>query len=64
MFVGLVRDAMIGAGYSWKLSGGSQFSSAVTKVSKNRQVRRESCSRNARCTAERLTGGAASERHR
>ena len=29
-----------GAGSSWKLSGGSMWSAAVTKVSKNRQVRR------------------------
>ena len=29
-----VREAMVGTGISWKLSGGSQFSSAVTKVSK------------------------------
>ena len=33
-----MRDA--GAGSSWKLSGGSMLSADVTKVSKNRQVRR------------------------
>ena len=34
MLVGLVREATPAAGFSWKLSGGSQFSSAVTKTSK------------------------------
>ena len=38
--VGEVRWASAGAGSSWKLSGGSMWSAAVTKVSKNRQVRR------------------------
>src|SRR5476651_1369677 len=38
MLVGEVREAMTGAGVSWKLSGGSQFSPAVTKVSKKCQV--------------------------
>src|SRR5688572_17779942 len=40
MFVGDVRCAMTDAGSSWKLSGGNQLSSAPTKVSKKRQVRR------------------------
>ena len=38
--VGEVRWASAGTGSSWKLSGGSMLSAAVTKVSKNRQVRR------------------------
>src|SRR6266702_2559847 len=38
--VGDVRWASAGTGSSWKLSGGSMLSAAVTKVSKNRQVRR------------------------
>ena len=38
--VGEVRCATTGAGSSWKLSGGSMWSSGVTKVSKKRQVRR------------------------
>ena len=38
--VGEVRCASAGTGSSWKLSGGSMWSAAVTKVSKNRQVRR------------------------
>src|SRR5207237_9780365 len=40
MLVGEVRAATAVAGSSWKLSGGSQFSSAVTKVSKKCQVLR------------------------
>src|SRR5260221_13025921 len=40
MLVGDVRWAMTGLGSSWKLSGGSMLSAAVTKVSKKRQVRR------------------------
>ena len=40
ILVGEVRWASTGAGSSWKLSGGSMWSAAVTKVSKNRQVRR------------------------
>src|SRR6266536_6093377 len=40
MFVGEVRCATNGTGSSWKLSGGSQLSSAPTKVSKKRQMRR------------------------
>ncbi len=48
MFVGEVREAMTGAGYSWKLSGGSQLSSGPTKSAKKRQVRRADARRNAR----------------
>ena len=50
MFVGDVRGATMGAGVSWKLSGGSQFSPALTNVSKKRHVwravlrRKRSCS--------------------
>ena len=40
MLVGEVRCATIDLGTSWKLSGGSMLSDGVTKVSKNRQVRR------------------------
>src|SRR6185369_13598927 len=40
ILVGDVRWAMTGLGSSWKLSGGSMLSDAVTKVSKKRQVRR------------------------
>ena len=40
MLVGDVRCATAGAGSSWKLSGGSQWSSGPTNVSKNRHVRR------------------------
>ena len=40
MLVGEVREAINGVGTSWKLSGGSMWSVAVTKVSKKRQVRR------------------------
>ena len=40
MLVGDVRCATAGFGSSWKLSGGSMLSSAVTNVSKKPQVRR------------------------
>ncbi len=50
------------AGFSWKLSGGSQFSSAVTKTSKKRQVRRDSFCRKTRCASDRWTGGGGSGR--
>src|SRR6266446_4703389 len=40
MLVGDVRWATVGFGSSWKLSGGRKASSAPTKVSKKRQVRR------------------------
>ena len=45
MFVGEVRWATTGLGSSWKLSGGRKCSSAVTNVSKKRQVRREASRR-------------------
>ena len=48
MFVGEVREAMAGAGYSWKLSGGSQLSWGPTNSAKKRQVRRADARRNAR----------------
>ena len=50
MFVGEVREAMTGTGSSWKLSGGSQFSWAVTKVSKKRQVLRAAFRRKTNCS--------------
>ena len=40
MLVGDVRWATTGCGSSWKLSGGSQWSSGPTNLSKNRHVRR------------------------
>ena len=40
ILVGDVRWATTGFGSSWKLSGGSMLSAAVTNVSKKRQVRR------------------------
>src|SRR5271167_4092435 len=43
---------MTGFGSSWKLSGGSMRSSAVTKVSKNPQVRRAARRRNWESGAE------------
>src|SRR4030095_8491341 len=51
MLVGEVRAATVGVGSSWKLSGGSQFSSAVTKVSKKCQVLRAVRRRNCSCTS-------------
>ncbi len=48
MLVGEVRCAITARGSSWKLSGGRWLSSAVTKVSKKRQVRR-AISRSSRC---------------
>ena len=45
MFVGLVRDATTRLGFCWMLSGGSQWSSAVTNSSKYRHVFRDSFSR-------------------
>ena len=50
MLVGDVRCATTGAGSSWKLSGGSQLSAGVTKVSKYRHVRR-AVRRSARASA-------------
>ena len=55
MLVGEVRCAIAGFGSSWKLSGGSMWSSAVTNVSKKRQVRR-AISRSA-CVSAAETGG-------
>ena len=52
--VGDVRWAISGTGSSWKLSGGSMLSPTVTKVSKNRHVRR-AVRRSARASAT-LTG--------
>ena len=49
MLVGEVREATTGTGSSWKLSGGSQCSWAVTKVSKKRQVLRAVRRRKANC---------------
>ena len=51
MFVGEVREAIVGAGTSWKLSGGSQFSCAVTKVSKKCHVLRAVRLRKVNCSA-------------
>src|SRR5579862_4931801 len=55
MLVGDVRWATTGRGSSWKLSGGSIRSSAVTKVSKYRQVRRAT-NLNARASAGDTAG--------
>ena len=49
MLVGEVREASTGKGSSWKLSGGSQCSCAVTNVSKKRQVLRAVRRRKASC---------------
>src|SRR5947207_2540507 len=49
MLVGEVRKATTGTGSSWKLSGGSQCSCSVTKVSKKRHVLRAVCRRKANC---------------
>ena len=48
MFVGDVRCATLATGCSWQLSGGSQWSSGPTKVSKNAQVLRASLRRKMR----------------
>src|SRR6058998_3215522 len=50
MFVGEVREAITGVGYSWKLSGGSQLSSGATNSAKYLQLRRASVRRNTRCS--------------
>src|SRR5205807_7444904 len=55
MLVGEVRAATVGVGSSWKLSGGSQFSSAVTKVSKKCQVLR--AMRRSRVNCSTLSSG-------
>ena len=57
MLVGEVRAATPVGGSSWKLSGGSQFSSAVTKVSKKCQVLRAMRRRKTSCSA--VNSGAA-----
>ncbi len=62
IFVGLVRGATTAAGCSWKLSGGSQFSWAVTNVSKYRHVRRDSLDKNARCSSDNCAGAAVNDR--
>ncbi len=53
MLVGEVREAMAGAGYSWKLSGGSQLSRGPVKSAKKRHVLRADARRNARCSTLR-----------
>jgi len=50
MFVGEVRCATVGAGVSWKLSGGRSFSAAVTNVSKKLHVRRAMTRSSASCS--------------
>src|SRR5678815_1771838 len=62
MLVGEVRCATTAAGCSWKLSGGSQWSSAPTKVSKNAQVLREMARRKRVCSGVRCAGLGASGR--
>src|SRR3972149_5147535 len=62
MLLGEVRRASAAAGLSWKLSGGSQWSSGPTKVSKKAQVLRETRRRNAVCSGESLACGRASDR--
>ena len=54
MFVGEVREAILGDGTSWKLSGGSQLSASQTKVSKKCHVAREVVPRKARWSAVRF----------
>ena len=55
MLVGEVRRATISAGCSCTLSGGSQWSAAVTWVSKNPHVRRDSLPRNCNCGGDSAT---------
>src|SRR5580765_4094771 len=50
MLVGEVRCARTPTGSSWKLSGGSQWSSGPTKVSKKLQVRRAAARRKRVCS--------------
>ena len=55
MLVGEVRCATTGFGSSWKLSGGSAWSSGATNVSKKRQVRaRDAHGVGARRSGERV----------
>src|ERR1700755_75527 len=51
MLVGDVLCAITGTGYCWRLSGGSQLSSAVTRFSKNDHVFRESSLRYFNCSS-------------
>src|SRR3990172_8044588 len=62
MLVGEVRRASTAAGPSCRLSGGSQWSSGPTKVSKKAQVLRDTRRRNAVCPGESLACGRASGR--
>ena len=55
MLVGEVRRAIISDGCSCTLSGGSQWSVAVTWVSKNPHVRRASLPRNCNCGCDSTT---------
>ena len=57
MLVGEVRWATTGRGSSWKLSGGSQLSSAVTNVSKKRQLRRAAVRMICRSSPVSCSGG-------
>src|SRR6476620_8704748 len=52
IFVGDVRCAITGEGFSWKLSGGNQFSSSVTNCSKKDHVLRADLKRNIFCACE------------
>src|SRR5664279_5856998 len=56
IFVGEVRSAITGLGSSWKLSGGSQFSCALTKVSKKCHVLRALTRKNPSCSADKFAG--------
>src|SRR4029453_1277725 len=56
MLVGEVRPGPAGAGSAWKLSGGSQFSSGVTNVSKKCHVLR--AIRRSRVNCSTLNSGA------
>src|SRR5689334_12228882 len=62
MLVGDVREATSGEGSSWKLSGGSQFSLSLTKVSKKCQVLRAARRKNASCSPVNETGAASMAR--
>src|ERR1051325_4144275 len=54
ILVGDVRCAIIGEGFSWKLSGGNQFSSSVTNCSKKDHVLRADLQRNMLWACESL----------
>jgi hypothetical protein len=62
MLVGEVRCAEPRGGSSWKLSGGRWWSSAPTKLSKKRQVRRATMPRKVRSAGESRGAGATSGR--